>query len=385
MYEEFRTDTILSGIWLLMQAKITMLIRVFFGFAAATAVATAGPSLYGDAERGAALFQSKNCMTCHSINGQGAKAAPDLGKRGGEDFTPSSLAAMLWNHAPRMWGALSKSSTTIELTAQDSADLFAYFYAARYMDPPGDAGRGKKLFTAKRCAGCHALDGSGAEGIRPDLHWESLADPIELARQMWNHAPAMRAAMAKKDLAPPTLTPAEMNDILVYLRTQPKARENRPVFQPASAETGAMLFREKGCADCHKGNLSLEKRATFGSVSQVAAAMWNHSSSMKQSSELLPEEMKRLTGYIWALRFASEGGDTAHGATVFAAKGCGSCHTNGPGPKIAGMVPDSYTLIASLTQHAPRMMQKLESARQAWPTLKDAEMRDLLAYLRQGK
>ena len=129
-----------------------------------------------------------------------------------------------------------------------------------------------------------------------------------------------------------------------------------------------MLFQEKGCVDCHKGNLSLERRAAFGSVSQVAAAMWNHSSSMKQSSELRPEEMKRLTGYIWALRFASEGGDAAHGARVFDAKGCGSCHTNGPGPKIAGMVPDSYTLIASLTEHAPRMMQKLESTRQAWPT-----------------
>ncbi len=366
------------------QATSAMILKIFVGFAAAT-LATAAPSLYGDAERGAALFQAKNCVNCHSINGQGARTAPDLGKRGGEDFTPSSLAAMLWNHAPSMWGALSKSSTKIELTAQDSADLFAYFYAARYMDPPGDASRGKHLFAAKHCASCHALDGSGAEGTRPGLHWESLADPIELARQMWNHAPAMRAAMAKKGLAPPTLTPAEMNDILVYLRTQPKARENRPVFQPASAETGAMLFQEKGCVDCHKGNLSMEQRATFGSVSQVAAAMWNHSSSMKQSSELRPEEMKRLTGYIWALRFASEGGDVAHGARVFEAKGCGSCHTNGPGPKIAGMVPDSYTLIASFTQHAPRMMQKLESTRRAWPTLKDAEMRDLLAYLRQGK
>ena len=261
-----------------------MILKIFVGFAAAT-LATAAPSLYGDAERGAALFQAKNCVNCHSINGQGARTAPDLGKRGGEDFTPSSLAAMLWNHAPSMWGALSKSSTKIELTAQDSADLFAYFYAARYMDPPGDASRGKHLFAAKHCASCHALDGSGAEGTRPGLHWESLADPIELARQMWNHAPAMRAAMAKKGLAPPTLTPAEMNDILVYLRTQPKARENRPVFQPASAETGAMLFQEKGCVDCHKGNLSMEQRATFGSVSQVAAAMWNHSSSMKQSSE----------------------------------------------------------------------------------------------------
>ena len=361
-----------------------MILKILVGFAAA-ALATAAPSLYGDAERGAALFQSKNCVTCHSVNGLGAKSAPDLGKRGAEEFSPASLAAMLWNHAPRMWGALARSSTQIELSAQDGADLFAYFYAARYMDPAGDAGRGKRLFAAKRCAGCHALDGTDAEGMKSGLRWESLADPIEFSRLMWNHAPLMREAMAKKNLTPPTLTSAEMNDILVYLRSQPQARENKPVFQPASAETGAMLFQAKGCADCHKGALSLDKRASFGSVSEVAAAMWNHAGAMKQSGELRPEEMKRLTGYVWALRFASERGDTARGAKVFAAKGCGSCHTNGPGPKIAGTLPDPYALIASLTQHAPLMLQKLESSKQAWPTLKDAEMRDLLAYLRPGQ
>jgi mono/diheme cytochrome c family protein len=113
--------------------------------------------------------------------------------------------------------------------------------------------------------------------------------------------------------------------------------------------------------------------------------MWNHAGAMKQSSELRPEEMKRLTGYVWSLRFASESGDPARGAKVFAAKGCGSCHTNGPGPKIAGAVPNSYELIASLTQHAPLMIRKIESSKQAWPTLKDAEMRDLLAYLRSGQ
>ena len=362
-----------------------MKFRLFVGFVAGAAVAAAAPSLYGDAQRGATLFQSKNCVTCHSVNGQGAKIAPDLGKRGGEAFTPSSLAAMLWNHAPRMFSAVSKSATKVELTPQDSADLFAYFYAARYMDPPGDAGRGKHLFVAKHCSSCHALDGTDAEGMKSGLRWESLSDPIEFARLMWNHAPLMRAAMARKGVEPPTLTAAEMNDILVYLRSQPQGRENKPVFQPASAQTGAMLFQVKGCVNCHKGALSMDKHATFGTVSEVAAAMWNHAGSMKQSGELRPEEMKRLTGYILALRFVSEGGDPARGAKIFGAKGCVSCHTNGPGPKITGAVPDSYTLIASLTGHAPLMLQKLEASKQPWPTLKDGEMRDLLAYLRQGK
>ena len=79
----------------------------------------------------------------------------------------------------------------------------------------------------------------------------------------------------------------------------------------------------------------------------------NHAGVMKQSGELRPEEMKRLVGYVWALQFAAEAGDPARGAKVFAAKACAGCHTSGPGPKIAGAVPDAYTLIGSLTQHAP--------------------------------
>jgi mono/diheme cytochrome c family protein len=292
------------------------------------------------------------------------------------------MAAMLWNHAPKMWGALAKSSTKIDLTPQDSADMFAYFYAARYMDPPGDAGRGKQLFTAKRCAECHALD--GAPGKR-GLKWETLADPIELGRAMWNHAPAMRAEMEKKGGKLPTLTAAEMNDLLVYLRALPQARDNRPVFQPASAETGEMLFQVKGCAGCHTGARTLEKRVAFRTVSDFSAAMWNHAGLMKQSGELNPEEMKRLVGYVWSLQFAAGSGDAARGAKVFAAKSCVTCHTSGPGPKIVGAVPDAYTLIGSLTQHAPGMIEKMNASKKAWPSIKDTEMEDLLAYLKTGK
>jgi mono/diheme cytochrome c family protein len=358
-----------------------MFLRIVVGITTAAALAAAVPSLNGDATRGAALFQSKKCVTCHSVAGQGGTIAPDLGKQGGSSFTPSSMAAMLWNHAPKMWGALAKSAVKVDLTPQDSADMFAYFYAARYMDPPGDAGRGKQLFTAKRCAECHSLD--GAAGKR-GLKWGTLADPIELGRAMWNHAPAMRAEMAKKGGKLPKLTAAEMNDLLVYLRTLPQAKDNKPVFQPASAETGETLFQAKGCANCHKGVRTLANRVAFRTVSDFSASMWNHGGIVNQSGELNPEEMKRLAGYVWSLQFAATSGDAARGAKVFAAKGCGGCHTSGPGPKIAGAVPDAYALIGSLTQHAPGMLQKMEASKKVWPSIKDTEMEDLLAYLKSG-
>ena len=359
-----------------------MLLRIVVGFTTAAAFAAAAPSLNGDATRGAALFQSKNCVTCHSVGGHGGAIAPDLGKQGGSGFTPSSMAAMLWNHAPRMWAALAKSSAKVELTPQDSADMFAYFYAARYMDPPGDAARGKQLFTTKRCAECHAVD--GAPGKRA-MQWGTMADPIELSRAMWNHAPAMRAEMAKKGGKVATLTAGEMNDLLIYLRGLPPAKGNKPVFQPASAETGETLFQVKGCAECHQGAHTLARRPAFRTVSDFSAAMWNHSNMVKQPVELNPEEMKRLVGYVWSLQFVATTGDSARGAKVFASKACADCHTSGPGPKIAGAVPDAYTLIGSLTQHAPGMIQKMEASKKAWPALTDTQMEDLLAYLKSGK
>ena len=59
-----------------------------------------------DSARGAQLFETLSCVQCHSINGKGGTAAPDLGRRIDRDFTPASLAATMWNHAPAMWAAM---------------------------------------------------------------------------------------------------------------------------------------------------------------------------------------------------------------------------------------------------------------------------------------
>ncbi len=127
-----------------------------------------------------------------------------------------------------------------------------------------------------------------------------------------------------------------------------------------SAETGEVLFQLKGCAGCHTGAHTLAKRVAFRTVSDFSAAMWNHSSMMKQSGELRPEEMKRLVGYVWSLQFAADTGDSARGAKVFAAKACGSCHTNGPGPKICRHGP--RRLYAHRVAHPARSSHAAEDA-----------------------
>jgi mono/diheme cytochrome c family protein len=139
--------------------------------------------------RGAQLFQTLSCARCHSLNGEGGKTAPDLGRRIDRNFTPPSLAATMWNHAPTMWAAMRAQEVRPgDLNEQAAADLFAYFYSVRFFETPGDAGRGKALFASKGCEDCHGLTATKIPETTAIAYWETLNTPISLAAAMWNHA-----------------------------------------------------------------------------------------------------------------------------------------------------------------------------------------------------
>jgi len=352
--------------------------------AAVFAIGAQGAMTIGDSEKGAALFKSQNCVTCHSINGEGGKSAPDLGKRSSRGYTPSDLTALMWNHAPQMWTAMDAAGIARpKLNSSQAADLFAFFFAARFFEHQGDAGRGRKAFAEKGCAECHNISSTNAGGGPAVMKWESVADPIELSRQMWNHSAKMRESMKAKSIKVPELTPAEMNDITVYLQNLPATRNLKTHFSPASPETGEMLFQVKGCAGCHKDVTALAKPGGFRTASDFAASMWNHSAKMQVKSELRPEEMKRLVGYLWALQFAAEGGTAARGAKVFEAKGCINCHGKGAERVLAlGDRANSYEMISVLWGHGPEMRKQMTAKGVTWPRFQNTEMVDLLAYLR---
>ena len=346
------------------------------------AAVAAGAVPVGHAERGAELFKSQKCVTCHSVKGQGGGLAPDLGKLGGKGWTPEAMAALMWNHAPAMWQAMDKAGVAApKISHGDAADLFAYFYAARAFEKPGDAGRGRALFAGKGCAECHSL-AAGSKGNAPSvLSWESVNDPIEMARQMWNHAPKMRAAMEAKKMKVPTITGAEMNDMVVYLSSLPPLRGLPPKFSPASPETGEMLLEVKGCKTCHTGDKALDRRPVFTSSADFAAAMWNHAGQMKQDTQLRSEEMKRIAGYVWSLQVSSAQGSPDRGAKVFDSKGCAGCHAGGKQPKVA----NAFEVVSGLWSHGPSMLKEVRTQGKNWPRLDTNQMTDLVAYLSKAR
>src|SRR5581483_11011381 len=160
--------------------------RTFF-FLLLSALAAHAAGFSADSARGARLFETLNCLQCHSVNGQGGKVGPDLGRMLDRGFTPATLAATMWNHAPGMWAAMrDRQITAGELDEQGAQDLMAFFYAARFFEKPGDAGRGKRAFQNHGCESCHAVSAA--------RQWPGLTDSIALASAMWNHRAEMQAA-----------------------------------------------------------------------------------------------------------------------------------------------------------------------------------------------
>src|SRR5437868_5941647 len=100
------------------------MIRVLAAGALLACCVGAADIVPGDARRGEQLFQSEQCVQCHSFKGRGGSLAPDLSRRIDRDYSPSTMASLMWNHAPQMWAAMKKQGIERpQLSPEKSADL----------------------------------------------------------------------------------------------------------------------------------------------------------------------------------------------------------------------------------------------------------------------
>jgi mono/diheme cytochrome c family protein len=347
-----------------------------------------------DSTRGAEVFELQGCGQCHALNGVGPKIGPDLGQVADRGFTPAALAATMWNHAPQMWVETKlRSVPPPSMDEQQAADLFAFFYALRFFEEPGDAARGKSLFESKKCAECHGINEPLASGstIRPVSQWRDAGAPLELVQTMWNHSTAMRDEMARRKITLPQLSGQDLADLLVYTRRAAKQQTAfPPVLQPTGEEAGKALFESKKCTTCHGPMthfLSTELRDQ--SLTDIAAGMWNHGLDMRLSdTTFAPGEMRRIADYIWYSRAVEGAGEEGRGAAVFTSKKCSVCHDDpsSGAPSLAGLTANGKyfsgsTMVSALTQHGPAMLDKMREKHLAWPHFTGEEMSSLIAYL----
>jgi mono/diheme cytochrome c family protein len=351
------------------------------------ALASNAATLPMDSARGDQLYQSQGCVQCHQLKGMGGKTAPDLGRVLDRAYTPALLAGTMWNHAPTMWQAMREKNMPVpDLDAQGSAGSFASFYSARYFELPGDAGRGKRLFTSKSCESCHGITTSPNPLAKPVNQWQGLSDPVALVGAMWNHSPDMWAQLSQKKIAWPTMTPQDLSDLLVYLRNSASVKPADSMFRITAGERGQTLFQEKHCVSCHNSQRPAAANLT---LTGVAASMWNHATFLHtEPPRLDADEMREVLSEYWAKQFFENSGDVARGKRIFAAKHCAECHTgSGPGPVLPAKGGDynGITMVSVLWHHGPAMLTQMQQKKIAWPVFKVGEMADLTAWLNESK
>ncbi len=263
---------------------------------------------------------------------------------------------------------------------------------------------GAKVFAEKGCGKCHALRGMGG-GVGPDLgRVQSGASFFDLGAAMWNHLPRMGARMRDVGIERPTLTPAELSNLIAFLFTAQYYDE------PGDPKAGEGLFTAKGCGQCHEvggrggrvgPGLDFLKRAN--SPVLVAAAMWNHGPAMAETMQakgiarpaFQGKEMVDLIAYV-VTAAKDGGGETAQvipgtperGRKLFGEKRCVVCHRVGGRGGTVG--PDlgrrghhvSLTQFAALMwNHGPSMWARMKERGIPVPGVTGQEMADIVAYL----
>ncbi len=369
------------------------------------ATSTVAQILPEDPSSGGALFVSKGCMKCHSVQGAGGKIGPDLGFIG-SNSTKLELAAEIWNHTPFMIEDMKQEGIAKPtLSGQEFAEITAYLYFFRFVDKAGDAAAGEYYFSQKGCKSCHRDSGrsdSGAPGLD---EFPRNVSPVFMSQTVWKHSLRMMARMVRKGQTWPGFNGTEMMDTLAYIQTKATGTAE-PVFKPNPRE-GRTVFTVKGCIKCHsvygegaKGGTDLGKRAEsfYTSLSQIASSMWNKSPEMilfkiaptqGEVPQFTTEEMTDLLAYLYFLHYTDAPGDASRGDKIFSAIGCAQCHGfEGKRGTLMSVDLTKYRnsqpieIIASIWNHSVKMQEAARQKGISWPQFSKGDMADLLEFIR---
>ena len=171
----------------------------------------------GNVGNGLKVFTDKGCIKCHSIFGKGGKDAPDLGKTVSQ-ANVTTLITKIWKHAGKMRDKFQqKKLQWPSFRETEMNDLIVFLYSLNYEDKPGDPRKGETIFRNNQCVGCHFKTDADKKKIVGDI---KSADAILFATQLWNHIPAMEAAMVTQAVPWPEMSGQDLRDVLAFLKSQ---------------------------------------------------------------------------------------------------------------------------------------------------------------------
>ena len=177
-------------------------------------------------DHGWQLFQSKSCIVCHAVKGEGGHIGPELGPAHQQTLTFVGFAGAMWNHSPQMWSAMkARNIPRPTFTGREMADLIAFLQSVRYFEPGGSPRVGEILFTRRGCSNCHGAQAEGSKSA-PALRIRGRSyTAVTLASELWEHGPKMYARAQELKQSWPTLTDSDIGDLVVFLDTPPTERK----------------------------------------------------------------------------------------------------------------------------------------------------------------
>lgn len=169
-------------------------------------------------ERGRKIFESKSCVTCHSVQGKGGHVGPELGTSQSRAVTIVQFAGLMWNHSPAMWRTPEAQSVARpKFEGQEIADLVAFLASLSYFGPTGSPEAGQTRFAERGCGYCHGGQAEGAGG-GPALRQKGQhVTAITLAAALWQHGPKMYRRTQEIDRPWPILNEADVGDVAAFL------------------------------------------------------------------------------------------------------------------------------------------------------------------------
>ena len=253
----------------------------------------------GSVANGKKLLNSKGCLNCHNISGEGGLVGPDFNNLQ-KIASPLYIVQAMWNHGPAMQKEIKKLNLEYPtLEGKDIVDISAYIQQATLGNTeirmsPGNPANGKKIFQNKNCQSCHSVNREDKK-LGPSLSEINLNVSVtEIAGVMWNHSPEMIEYMKMQSLKWPQFQGNEMADLIAYLYFLGFEDE---LGNPIEGEN---VFIDKGCASCHeeggKGiGPDLREMKRFGNPIKLTQLMWNHAPKMEDLLLAQNEEWPQLT------------------------------------------------------------------------------------------
>jgi mono/diheme cytochrome c family protein len=166
-----------------------------------------------DLTHGEQVFKRQGCVECHAhwLAGRPSVSWPR---------SVPELAGVMWNHAPQLQ-ILKKTHPRLALglEGKEAADLIAYLYTLRSLDPPGDRARGREVYERKNCVLCHGPAALGTEQAPSLRKLRGSFTPIFIAETLWEHGPKIFEQMAKRGVSWPKMDTQEMDDLLAFLNS----------------------------------------------------------------------------------------------------------------------------------------------------------------------